>query len=109
MRRNSQNAAHLNFLAGQLATLTGLGALRNLDLQLIGVGEVVSRHAKAAAGDLLDGAALGVARAVLVRQQPPRVLAALSCRHPPFLDQHLETKRHYELFRHDTSTLACLN
>lgn len=57
-------AAHL--LAGQLAALPGLGALRDLDLNLVRVGEVVGAHAKAAAGHLLDGAAQGVTRAVCV-------------------------------------------
>ena len=69
---------YLYFFAGKLAALAGLGALRDLDLQLVGVGQVVGRHAKAAAGNLLDGTALGVARAVRVGQQPPRVLATLA-------------------------------
>jgi hypothetical protein len=38
----------------QLAALSGLGALRNLDLQLVSIGEVVGSDAKAARGDLLD-------------------------------------------------------
>src|SRR5690606_36996035 len=44
--------AHL--VAGQLPTLAGLGALRDLDLQLIGVDQVVDGYAKSARGYLLD-------------------------------------------------------
>ena len=39
---------------GALARLARLGALRHLDLQLVGVGEVPDRHAEPARGDLLD-------------------------------------------------------
>ena len=46
---------------GQLAALAGLGALRHLDLELVGVGEVVDRHTEAAGGDLLDRRAAQVA------------------------------------------------
>ena len=56
---------------GQLAALAGLGALGHLDLQLVGVDEVVDRHAEAARGDLLDRRA---ALVVVAR----RVLAALA-------------------------------
>ena len=45
----------------QLAALAGLRALRHLDLQLVGVDEVVDRHAEAPRGDLLDRRAAAVA------------------------------------------------
>src|SRR5690606_2246941 len=45
----------------QLAPLARLGTLRNLDLQLIGVGQIPDRHAKAPRGDLLDRRTLRVA------------------------------------------------
>ena len=58
--------------AGQLAALARLGALRHLDLDVVGVGEVERGDAEAAGGDLLDRrAALGV-------QQAVDVLAALA-------------------------------
>ena len=47
----------VDFVAGQLAAFAGLCALRHLDLQLVGVDEVVGGDAEAAAGHLLDGAA----------------------------------------------------
>jgi hypothetical protein len=57
---------------GQLPALAGLGALGHLDLDVVGVHEVLARHAEASGGDLLDGAAaLGVVQAL-------GVLAALS-------------------------------
>ena len=43
--------------AGELAALAGFGALGDLDLELVGVGEVVRCDAEAARGDLLDGGA----------------------------------------------------
>ena len=62
----------VDLVAGQLAALAGLGALRHLDLDVVGVGEVLRGHAEAAGGDLLDrAAALGVV-------EPVGVLAALA-------------------------------
>ena len=51
----------IDLVAGQLAAFAGLGALGHLDLQLLGVDQVVAGDAEAAGGDLLDGAVLGVA------------------------------------------------
>ena len=51
----------IDLVAGQLAALAGLCALRHLDLQLVGVDEIVGGDAEAAAGDLLDGAAAQIA------------------------------------------------
>ena len=47
----------IHLVAGQLAALAGLCALRHLDLQLVGVHQVVGGDAEAARGHLLDGAA----------------------------------------------------
>src|SRR6185436_5489762 len=66
----------VDLVPGQLAALAGLGALRHLDLQLVGVDEVLAGDAEAARGHLLDGAALRVA--VGHRQEPLGVLAALA-------------------------------
>ena len=63
-------------MAGQLAALAGLGALGHLDLQLVGVDEVVDGHAEAPGGHLLDGRAPQVA--VVVAREAPRVLPALA-------------------------------
>src|SRR5690606_26967667 len=61
----------IDLAAGQLAALAGLGALRDLDLQHLGVDQVLGRDAEAARRDLLDLAALLGAVA-------GRVLAALA-------------------------------
>src|SRR5690606_2394799 len=55
----------VHLLRGQLATLARLRALRQLDLQVVGLGEVLAGDAEAARRDLLDrAAALGVDEAV---------------------------------------------
>ena len=51
----------VDLVAGQLPALAGLGALGHLDLELVGVDEVVDRHAEAPGGDLLDRRAPQVA------------------------------------------------
>ena len=66
----------VDLVAGQLAALAGLGALGHLDLQLVGVDEVVRGDAEAARGDLLDRRAAQVA--VGVGLEAPRVLPALA-------------------------------
>jgi hypothetical protein len=48
----------VDLVAGQLAALAGLGALRHLDLQHVGVDEVFGGDAEPAGGDLLDRRAL---------------------------------------------------
>ena len=50
----------VDLVARQLAALAGLGALRDLDLQLVGVDQVVDRHAEAGGRDLLDRGAPAV-------------------------------------------------
>ena len=57
----------VHLVAGQLAALAGLRALRHLDLQVVGVHEVLARHAEAARRDLLDRAAPRVAVGVAAR------------------------------------------
>ena len=51
----------VDLVAGQLAALAGLGALRHLDLDVVGVDQVVARDAEAAGRDLLDRERLRVA------------------------------------------------
>ena len=66
----------VDLVAGELAAFAGLGPLRHLDLQLVGVDEIVAGDAEAARRHLLDGAAPQVA--VRVRQVAHRILAALA-------------------------------
>ena len=66
----------VDLVAGQLAALAGLRALRHLDLQLVGVDQVVRGHAEAAGRDLLDRRAALVA--VGVGGEARRILAALA-------------------------------
>ncbi len=66
----------VDLVAGQLAALAGLGALRDLDLEHVGVDEVAGRDAEARRGDLLDRGAPRVA--VGVERAATRVLAALA-------------------------------
>ena len=61
---------------GQLTALARLGALRHLDLQVVGVDEVFARHAESSRRHLLDRAAARVA--VRVGDVPLRILAALA-------------------------------
>src|SRR5262249_45365474 len=46
-----------DLVAGQLTALAGLGPLRHLDLQIVGVDQVFAGDAEPAGRDLLDGAA----------------------------------------------------
>ena len=62
----------VHLAAGQLAALAGLGALGHLDLQVVGVGEVLRRHAEAARRHLLDGAAALAGRGGARRPRRPR-------------------------------------
>src|SRR5215472_14213202 len=67
----------VDLVAGQLAAFAGLGALRHLDLDVVGVDEIFRRHAEASRRDLLYSRAHGVA----VRQRPEAVgfFAAFAC------------------------------
>src|ERR687884_625766 len=60
----------------EMRALARLRALRHLDLQLVGVDQVLDRDAEAARGDLLDRRAAQVA--VRVGREARRVLAALA-------------------------------
>src|SRR5882757_8087789 len=66
----------VELVARQLAAFARLGALRDLDLQIVGVDEVVGGHAEPAGRDLLDRAPPQVA--VLVDLEAVRLLAALA-------------------------------
>ena len=66
----------IDLVAGQLAAFAGLGALRHLDLQILGVDEVLARDAEARRRHLLDGAVPRVA--VRIGHVPGRILAALA-------------------------------
>ena len=62
----------VHLVAGQLTALAGLGALGELDLDVVGVGQVLAGHAEPARRDLLDR------RAAHRVVQALRVLAALT-------------------------------
>ena len=66
----------VDLAAGQLATFARLRALRNLDLQLVGVGQIPDRDAEPAGRDLLDRGALRIA--VGHRLESFRVFAAFA-------------------------------
>ena len=61
----------IHLVAGQLAALAGLRALRDLDLQIVGVDQIFGGDAEAAGSDLLD-------RRTGVGHEPLRLLAALA-------------------------------
>ena len=63
-------------MAGQLPSLAGLGALGDLDLQLVGVDQIVGCDTEASRSYLLDGATARIA--VGVRGETARVFAAFS-------------------------------
>ena len=73
MAQARDEARHLD--AGKLPSFAGLGALRDLDLQLVGSFQVGGGHAEPRRGDLLDLVVPAPAVAVVVCQ---RVLAALT-------------------------------
>ncbi len=69
-RRNQADTRHRvakeadvlgHLVARQLTTFTGLGTLRHLDLDLVGIDQVLGGHAKAAGRDLFDGGTQGIA------------------------------------------------
>ena len=87
----------VDLVARQLAALAGLGALRHLDLDLVGVREVVHRHAEAAGGDLLDRRPARVA--VRVGRVARRVLSALAGVRAPADPVHGDRERLVRLAR----------
>ncbi len=66
----------VDLVAGELAAFARLGALRHLDLQVVGIDQVFGRHAEAARRHLLDGRAHGIA--VGQRLEAVGLLAALA-------------------------------
>ena len=62
----------VHLVAGELSALARLGALGHLDLQVVGVGQVLRRHAEAARRDLLDRRAARADRAAARRPRHPR-------------------------------------
>ena len=66
----------IDLVPRQLPAFSGLGTLGDLDLDVIGIDEVVTCHAKAPRRNLLDGAASQVS--VGVWGEAPHVLAALA-------------------------------
>ena len=65
-RRDQAHAGHgvthprddfIHLVAGQLAAFTGLRSLRHLDLQIVGVDEIMRGHAETPRRNLLDGTA----------------------------------------------------
>src|SRR5579885_227287 len=66
----------IDLVAGQLSAFAGLGALRHLDLQLVGIDEVMAGDAEAGGCDLLDRAAPPVA--VGIGREAGWVFAALA-------------------------------
>ena len=84
-RRNQSDAGRrvanlrdeiVDLVAGKLAAFARLRALRHLDLQFVGVDEVVTGDAEARRGDLLDRAAAEVA--VRIAHEARGILAALA-------------------------------
>jgi hypothetical protein len=86
-RRDQAHAGHRvaqladvlgHLVAGQLAALAGLGALRHLDLDLVGADQVLGGDAEAARGDLLDRERRRIAR--LQRDVALDAVAPITCR-----------------------------
>ena len=65
-----------SLVAGQLPALARLGPLGHLDLNLLGLGQILDGDAEAAAGHLLDGAVAAVA--VVAGQVASRVFTPLT-------------------------------
>ena len=87
----------VDLVAGQLPALAGLRALRHLDLELVGVDQVVDRHPEAARGDLLDRRAAAVA--VGVGGEAHGVLPALARVRAPAEAVHRDRERLVRLAR----------
>ena len=66
----------VDLVAGKLAAFAGLGALGHLDLDFLGVGQILGGHAEAPGGHLLDGRTHGVA--VGQRLEAVGILAAFA-------------------------------
>src|SRR5271167_2643432 len=66
----------VNLVTGKLAALSRLGALRHLDLQFVGIDEVMARDAEARRRHLLDRTAAEIA--VGIAHEARGILAALA-------------------------------
>lgn len=71
---------HLDLAAGELASLTRLGTLGDLDLKLIGIRQVVGIHAESSTCNLLDCRPLDVVAAIRIGHEALRILASLACK-----------------------------
>ena len=81
----------VDLVARELAALAGLGALGDLDLEVVRIHEVLARDPEAARGHLLDGAAPQVS--VRIGQVPSRVLASLARVRPGAETVHRDRQR----------------
>src|SRR5690606_32702015 len=81
----------IHLVTRQLATLTGLGALGHLDLDVGAVGQIVAGHAEPAGRHLLDRTAPLVT--VVVRIEPGDALAALTGVRPGAEPVHRDRQR----------------
>src|SRR5574337_680088 len=81
----------IDFCAGELATLTRLTALRQLDLQIGGIDQVLAGYPEATGGDLLYCAATPVA--VGIRYEASGILAPLSGIRPGAQPVHGNSQR----------------
>ena len=66
----------VHFVAGELASFTRLGSLGDLDLELIGIGQIPHGDTEATRGHLFDGRALGIS--TRERYKTLRVFTALA-------------------------------
>ena len=87
----------VHLVPGKLPALAGLRALRDLDLELLGVDQVLGGHPEAPGGDLLDGGA----HRVPVRERPVALgqLAALPGVRPPADPVHRDREGGVRLVR----------
>ncbi len=112
-RRDQPHAGHgvadlgdvlVDLVARELPALAGLGALGHLDLQLVGVDQVLRGHAEAARGHLLDGRSHRVA--VGAGDVAQRILAALAGVGLPADAVHGDRQRLVRLVQIDPSDMA---
>ena len=105
-RRNQTHARHrmahardhfIHFVTGQLAAFTGLRALRHLDLQIVGVHQIMRGDAEPSGRHLFDGTAPGIA--VSVGNEARFVFPALAGIGAPAHAIHSDGQRLVGLFR----------
>src|SRR5437899_6799591 len=66
----------IDFLAWQLAALTGFGTLGHLDLQFLCLNQIITGHPKTPGGNLLNGAVLRIP--ILHQDIALRILATVA-------------------------------